>query len=62
MSLASNTLGHSGLFCATTGVDFTVVAASAVTAAERSRSRFVNIRTIPFGSQFVVERVGIGKE
>ncbi len=43
MSLASNRLGHSALFCAITGVDIAVAAASAAIAAEQSRSRFVII-------------------
>jgi hypothetical protein len=48
MSLASNSLGQSALFCAIAGVYFAVVAASAAIAAvERSKSRFVNIFRTP---------------
>src|ERR1700730_5418077 len=47
MSFALKKPGRSALVCACTGTDFAVEAAIATKAAERSRSRFVSIRTSP---------------
>jgi hypothetical protein len=59
MSLASNSLGQSVLFCAIAEVDLVIATASTVIAAERSRSRFVSIVTIPSGSQLVIKQVWV---
>src|ERR1700722_17485639 len=57
MALASRMSGHSALACALAGTDFAVVAVIAANAADRRRSRFVNIRTFLLTADACVHKV-----
>src|ERR1700730_10181237 len=61
MSFALRKPGRSALVCASTGTDFAVDAVIAAKAAERRRSRFVNIFDIPSTLEFVLKRVGAAR-
>src|ERR1700730_6963993 len=61
MSFALRKPGRSALVCASTGTDFVVDAPIAAKAAERRRSRFVNIFDIPSTLEFVLKRVGAAR-
>src|ERR1700722_11185109 len=60
MALASRMSGHSALACALAGTDFAVVAVIAANAADRRRSRFVNIRTFLLTADACVHKVVLG--
>src|SRR6266566_1968582 len=53
MALASRMSGHSDLACAFAGTGVVVVTRSAASAAERRRSRFVNMVAAPLGDDCV---------
>src|SRR6202021_1256260 len=61
LSVALRKRGRAVLVCASTGTDFAVDAVIAAKAAERRRSRFVNIFDIPSTLEFVLKRVGAAR-